>query len=283
MAHNMNDNNERNNTQLNIPHSKNKSKDTKPLIQNINSNNLVIQETQKQKKNILNNGSIAGNFINKYILKKNRLSNEQEEDIQDTIDKHFFKSSIDLLGYKGLTHDPNHYLILSNEYNETVGFAEMIKVEGQALADLPNEAMKSVVSDFIVFLRQYLDDIEFISLPLPNDSHKQQNEWTLKLNEVENLLANNSDKLSEREREQLLAQRKYIKETIAIFKSIDINLLNQGYVLIVYENTIPLLKNAVNNIFRLSSNTLRLHKMTVKDKETLCHRINNPLTVGHNN
>lgn len=66
----MNDNNKRNNTQLNIPHSKNKSKDTKPLIQNINSNNLVIQETQKQKKNILNNGSIASNFINKYILKK---------------------------------------------------------------------------------------------------------------------------------------------------------------------------------------------------------------------
>lgn len=262
--------------------------------------NSSMQQLSKDKEktantsmfNFMNNGSTLGNFINKHRKHKNNsnavdsdeaITSEQKNalskiDISRYDDETFKTNTIDLLGYKGLTHDNNQFLVRANEFNETVGFAEIIKVSGEGLSDLPDNLMQAVVAKFINFLRVYLDEINFTMLPLPNDTKRQQRQWEQVRRSIEEQLMEKN--IDTRTRAQLVARRNSINEKIAVMKDVDLNLVNQGFAMWIFGKNKKELESKVNLAFKFGNDALTLSKMTKQEKETIIHRINNPTTLN---
>lgn len=248
-----------------------------------NKDNDTQSKNKKQGKGVLNNGSLVGNFLNAHVLHRranNPAADSATDSDVDDVDSEFQNSTLKLLRYKGLTHDRGHYLVLSDSFSETVGFAEILRIGGEGLSDLPDQLMEQVVSRFINFLRVDLVEYTFVSLPLPNDSKIQQHQWNARLLAVQDALLHDEDhKLSERKRAQLIAQRNYIREIINQFQTVDLTLINQGFVMFIFGKTIKEVRANAGLTMRFGESALKLSKMSVDEKTELLHRLNNPLAV----
>lgn len=218
----------------------------------------------------INNGSPAANFLK-------RFTKQGTSGVGQGNTGHFAHTTLDMLGYKSLTDDNrgNNFLVLSNEYHETIGYAQILRIGGASLSDLPENIIKLILSRFINFLRAYLGDIEFVSLPLPNDSHRQQRSWRVVLDKVNSKLLHD-DKLPLRKRKQLFARRAIIKEALNQFHTIDLNLINQGFVMIIFDKTEKKLIRDTDMAFQFGEAALKLSKMSVHEKEVFLYRLNNP-------
>ncbi|TPR15033.1 hypothetical protein DY052_06290 [Apilactobacillus timberlakei] len=210
----------------------------------------------------------------------------------------FKKNIIDLLGYKTLTQDRNHYLVLADEDNKTSGLAEILKVGGAGIGGLSDDMKRNIAINFIKFLRMNSNEIGFVSLPIPNDTKAQQRNWEKLYFNLQQQLVNND--YSKDEREQKVERLKYIKENIARFKEVELNLINQGSFMIIYQDlaqstpdadtgrmrsafkqTVLNLNKKVTQCLNLDNNypSLTLSKISPKEKEKLLKRINNPRNI----
>lgn len=208
------------------------------------------------------------------------------------------KNIIDLLGYKTLTHDDNHYLVLSDEDNNTSGLAEIFRVGGAGIGGLSETMKEKIATGFIKFLQMNPDDVEFISLPIPNSTKRQQIKWEQMLNKLQIELANNEYKGNAKD--QRIKRIKYIKDSLLNIKNVEVTLINQGFFMIIYQDIVSSnadletgeiqsvfkqtnieLGKKVNNALILDkhSQSLNLSRMNAIEKEKILHRLNNPRAV----
>lgn len=254
-----------------------------------------FKKTKKQNKSFLHNGSPVANFLLR-IMNNNKYRQQKDALYKRYNSQQFAHTTIAHLAYKGLTHDdknkhyfdhspmgPRHYLILADDLQETSGYAEILKIGGASLSDLPTNLILERMSMFINFLRSYKTNMEFVALPLPNNSKPQQHMWNEQLKNVRRQLLENTT-MPTHQRAQLIAREDRMKENLEKFHETDTNLVNQGFVLIVFEmgrtpNTIRKLDDDVRLAFRFGSDALNLSRLTANQKESFLRHLNNPADV----
>ena len=211
--------------------------------------------------------------------------------------KHF-KSITQILGYKAITNDKNHFLVCKDRFNRTIGLAEILKVRGAGISGMSEDVKNVIIQNYWTFLRQFPNDINFIALPLPNDTKAQQRVWEQQLANCQSKVLNET--LSETELIQTKARIELIKEDLNELKNVGLFLINQGFFMIILQsmsqNNANVETGELKNIFKQTSNELRrkvdeafsidraypalnLVKISREKKEELLKRINNPMTI----
>lgn len=257
--------NQHSNQQSSIPNF------TQPNSKN-QANNLIVPDEYNQYKQKYNEEHAKKGFFGRLIQ---RFKNAGTSKQIDTSGVNKFKTSmISELGYKGLTPDHNHFLILSNNYRATRGYAEILQIGGASLDNLPPNLSQNILRDFINFLRAYTPDMTFISIHLPNDSKPQQFFWAGKKREINYKIL--SGQLSPHHKDVLLARRDFINETIKHLQDIDSSVDNQAFVMMIFGRTEKILRRNVHYAFAFGGKVLKLSHMTIHQKETFLTRLNNP-------
>ncbi|TPR49272.1 hypothetical protein DY037_05680 [Apilactobacillus micheneri] len=230
---------------------------------------------------------------------KNAITNKKVRLSRYAKHSKYKRTVIDLMGYQRLTKDKFNYLVLADSSNHMSGMAEILKIGGAGIGGLSPAMKERIATGFIKFLRMYPDDLTFIALPIPNDTKQQQRIWEKQLNKLVNDLSNgNYD--NENQRNQKIKQIQYIKESVMQFKNIEINLINQGFFLVVFQDVSKKttdvetgelksvlsqtkldLHKKVNTAFTLDSQlqSLNLERISLQEKEKLLKRINNPHNI----
>lgn len=242
----------------------------------------AINKQQKEDNKYINSGSILAKWIRRFS--NNKKYQQQTGRLYKRYNsQQFDHTTIEHLGYKGLTKDDpatgyfdknRHYLILADDMFNTSGYAEMIKIGGASLSDLPLSLIYRRMGMFYNFLNAFTANVKFISLPLPNDSRIQRHQWQSVYDSIHQRLL--SPNLTKRQRAQLLSRSQRIKELISIFLQNDRELINQGFVMMVFDNTIRKLDEDVRQAYTIGQGALNLEPMSPQQKEQFLRHLNNP-------
>lgn len=271
-----------------------KRKDNNAIINGGLDVNQFIK-TKHHDNSFLHNGSPVARMILK-LMNHTKYQDQRNATYKRYNSQQFVHTTIEHLAYKGLTHDDKeahyfdhspmgsrHYLILADDLQQTSGYAEILKIGGASLSDLPTNLILERMSMFINFLRSYKTNMEFVALPLPNNSKPQQHIWNEQLKHIRRTLLEDTT-MPANKRAQLIAREVRVKENLEKFHETDTNLVNQGFVLIIFEmgrspNTIRKLDDDVRLAFRFGSDALNLSRLTANQKESFLRHLNNPADV----
>ncbi|TPR16284.1 hypothetical protein [Apilactobacillus timberlakei] len=320
---------EQKNFNENLEHSL-EQQDRQDQIDNAKSRKTIFGRKKAKKTNQLENDNqkeTPGGIINNDLLEdfeqeptwkdkiKDKIKESREENKKNKVKNQinnkkiklsklgkntkFKRNIIDLLGYKTITKDDYEFIVLADEYNRTSGLAEVMRVGGAGIGGLSVDMKRRVATGFIKFLRMYADDLEFMALPMPNDTKSQQRLWEQKYASIRQDLANGSY-TDDMQREQMITRMNYIKQSLIQFQNVEINLINQGFFIVIFQDlstdNVSLdtgemrssfkqteldLQEKINNIKLIDDKyrSLNVFKISAYDKENLLRRINNPNTI----
>lgn len=212
-------------------------------------------------------------FLGKLMHKFHIMGTSKQLD--ESGENKFNHSILDMLGYKRLTPDRDHFLELATSQHATRGYAEILQIGGSSLYNLPPRAVENILNEFINFLRAFLPDMTFISLHLPSDSKPQQHSLRKLRHRVNYRLYYDND-LTEHQRKQLFARRQIINNNLQEFTKIDLSVNNQAFCMLIFAPNERKLRTYVDYAFQFGNASLKLSHMTVKQKETFLTRLNNP-------
>ena len=73
---------------------------------------------------------------------------------------------MNLLAYKAITDDPEHFLALKEKED---GYADLLNIRGLGVGTMAQREANIVLDDFYHFLQAALSDVKFIICPFPVD------------------------------------------------------------------------------------------------------------------
>lgn len=263
---------------------------------------------QKLGTNSAPKGLLATIFSDIFSTKEHQETTEyKSNDLKAMEGTKFKKSTIDLLMYKSFTdsgehasgafisENEDHYLIITDVNKNVIAYGEMLKIGGMGVTGMSAEMQDETLDAFSNFLRMYVPDHEYISMPLSNDTVRQQRQWQAELNRIETIIGDNHT--SPEERLDLISRRDGIKDIIDRFAYMETALINQGFTLLLFEKLEQSvdteremslnaskqakvgLKKKVREVFDFEGGCLNLEPLTIREKKKILRKINNPFEV----
>lgn len=215
------------------------------------------------------------NKLSKRSINPFRILKERREEQIEQL-KHFSgngsgpdTSILELLAYKNITKDADHFVVLTEEAD---GYVELLSIRGQGVFSLSAGEQERIINGYHIFLQRMLDDIKIIISPFPADTLKQQRYWSEQWQHVNKKIAKEIDT---RRRQQLLTRRRYIE--IKQKQNLDVNhkLVSKEYILLLFGKTKQNLRDLRELAISWGGQSLNLEPLTLAKKEELLRRINN--------
>lgn len=180
-----------------------------------------------------------------------------------------FTEMRDLLAYKAITKDQDHFLVLKDESD---GYAELLSIRGQGVGTMSLPQQASILEGFHHFLQAALDDMKIIISPFPIDTTEQQSYWGTRYGIVANAVRRESNP---RRKLQLQTQLRYIRvkqrQNLAVEKA----LISEEFVLILFGKRKIDLRNKREAVMAWGGKSLVMEPLSLKKKKEVLYRINN--------
>lgn len=167
---------------------------------------------------------------------------------------------INMLGYKALTRDG--YLVLANRNGQTIGYADILGIQGHQLSDLPYAQIKHIIDKFYNFLINLPTNVEMVALPTSNHNHQQKKYWNQILEKVYHKLQH-PDKLNSRQAINLKDKQGALNNIIKNLKNANNNSNSQEYLLVVFDTNKAKLRQDIDNLTCSISHLSRLQKLLI--------------------
>lgn len=203
-----------------------------------------------------------------------RYQQRKEEQIEAL--KHFSGSQkgpeasmIDLLAYKSITKDNDHFIVLKEVAD---GYADLLSIRGQGVFSLSGQEQARIINGYHVFLQRMLDDFKIIISPFPADTLKQQRYWAKQWQMVNKQI---SQETNPRRRNQLLTRRRYIEVKQQQNTDVNRKLVSKEYVLVLFGKSKQNLRDLREMAIGWGGQALNLEVLSLAKKEELLRRINN--------
>lgn len=180
-----------------------------------------------------------------------------------------FAPMTELLGYKGLTDDRDHFIKLKQSED---GYAELLTVQGQGIATMSPRHQMSLITGFQDFLRAMIDDAKFIISPFPADTSEQRAYTSHLISVVNRQMKQATNK---RIYHQLATRRHYLQNQLQRLIQVEKQLSNQEFICVLFSHHRRDLRTLRDNAISWGGNAVILDKIPVKKKEEILFRINN--------
>lgn len=174
-----------------------------------------------------------------------------------------------LMGYKGLTKDRDHFLILKDPDD---GYAELLSIQGQGIASMPPRQQAQLIAGFRDYLRAMVDDCKFLISPFPADTSEQR-AYTAHLLYVVGRQMKQTH--NQRLYRQLATRHSYLKGQLQRLIQVEKQHSNQEFICALFNRHRRDLRNLRDNAIVWGGSALRMDKISAKKKEQIIFRINN--------
>ena len=134
----------------------------------------------------------------------------------------------ELLNYKGFTENKDHFLVLKDSDD---GYAELLNIRGQGIGTLSFNQQKQLIEGYHDFLSMYLEDMQIMISPFPTDTSVQRSNTLKRYNQLSEMIAQEQD---QSKKMQLLTRLRYVKDQLQTLKSVEKELFNQDFILILF-------------------------------------------------
>ena len=202
------------------------------------------------------------------------FSHKQKENGKDPLEhyrgeKLAYTPMMNLLAYKAITDDPEHFLALKEKED---GYADLLNIRGLGVGTMAQREANIVLDDFYHFLQAALSDMKFIICPFPVDTTEQKIYWGKRYNRTNIAISQETDP---RRKHQLMTQLKYIHQTQRRNMLVENQLISEDFFLLLFGKTKTILRNNRNAAMNWGGSALFLEPLSKKRKEEVLTRINN--------
>lgn len=182
-------------------------------------------------------------------------------------ERHKRHSILDLLNYKNITDDDNHFIVLKDGT-----YCNFLQVPGVGLDSFPGNKYGEITDGFTHFLRQYVYDLTFLTTQFPASTQEQQIYWNRRLFKVQTKIQESHDS---NQRKQLRTKERYIKQSLRVVKNVEQQLENQEYICFVFAKTKRDLLSRCTDVKHYGEQYLSFNDIDLKRKKQLLFKINN--------
>lgn len=179
-----------------------------------------------------------------------------------------WKDINELIGYKRITNDKNHYIVLKKDY----GFADIRRIPGAPLSSLPDTMLNKPTNSLTKLLQRYDPDWSFVATQFPATTDKQQLSFSQDYIKVQDQLikAENSHEI-----QALKTRLEYIEEELKVAKNVEKVLKNQEYFAVIFGKNIPELTERINTLNEYSNQYIHFESLSLERKEMFLYSLNN--------
>lgn len=205
----------------------------------------------------------------KNLFKKKKNDSKQEFSNRGNEQKFSVTPMYELLNYKGFTENKDHFLVLKDSDD---GYAELLNIRGQGIGTLSFNQQKQLIEGYHDFLSMYLEDMQIMISPFPTDTSVQRSNTLKRYNQLSERIAqekNQSKKM------QLLTRLRYVKDQLQTLKSVERELFNQDFILILFAKNQRELRINRDNAITWGNGAITLEKMDLDKKKLILYRMNN--------
>lgn len=180
-----------------------------------------------------------------------------------------FAEMRDLLAYKAITKDDDHFLVLKEEAD---GYADLLSIRGQGVGTMSYNEQQNIIEGFHHFLSAALEDMKIIISPFPVDTSHQRRFWGQRYTTVADQL---KQATNQRRRQQLQTQLRYIssrqRQNVAVEKA----LVSEEFILVIFGKRKIDLRNEREAVIAWGGKALVMETLPLEKKEEILTRINN--------
>ncbi len=178
-------------------------------------------------------------------------------------------SMLELLAYKGITKDSDHFIILREKAD---GYADMLSIRGQGVRTMSIREQDQIIDGFHHFLQTAIDDMKIIISPFPVDASKQKSYWQSRYIKVMNDLKRETDI---RRKRQLQTQLHYIENKQWENDQVEKKLVSEEFILLIFGKRPVELRNLRDAVISWGGDALVMEPLSLERKKETLFRINN--------